>query len=38
MRDVHPSHGEAPPLPYDPVPHDAFAPIIHLSDDNSKAG
>ena len=33
MRDVHPSHGAAPPLPYD-----AFAPIILPSDGNGKAG
>jgi hypothetical protein len=38
MRDVHPSHGAAPPLPYDPIPHDAFAPIIPPSDGNGKAG
>ena len=37
MRDVHPSHGAAPPLPCDPVPHDAFAPIISPSDVNGKA-
>ena len=34
MRDVHPSLGAAPPLPYDHVPHDAFATIIPPSDDN----
>jgi hypothetical protein len=28
MRDVHPSCASAPPLPYDSVAHDAFAPII----------
>ena len=28
MRDVNLSHGAAAPLPYDPVPDDAFAPII----------
>jgi len=38
MRDVHPSHGAAPSLPYVPIPHDAFAPIIPPSDDNGKAG
>ena len=38
MRDVHPSLGAAPPLLYDPVPHDAFAPIIPPSDGNGKAG
>ena len=38
MRDVHPSHGAARPLPYDPVPHDAFALIIPPSDGNGKAG
>ena len=38
IRGVRPSHGAAPPLPYDPVPHDAFAPIIPRSDDNGKAG
>ena len=38
MRDVHPSLGAAPPLPCDPVPHDAFAPIIPPSNGNSKAG
>jgi hypothetical protein len=37
MRYVHPS-GATPPLPYDPVPHDAFAPIILPSDGNGKAG
>jgi len=38
MRGVHPSHGAAPPLPYVPIPHDAFAPIIPPSDVNGKAG
>ena len=38
MRGVHPSHGAAPPLPCDPVPHDAFALIIPPSDGNGKAG
>jgi hypothetical protein len=38
MRDVQPSHGVAPPLPYDFVPHDAFTPIIPPSDGNGKAG
>jgi hypothetical protein len=28
MRDVHPSHAPAPPLPYDPITYEAFAPII----------
>jgi hypothetical protein len=37
MRDDHPSHGAAPSLSYDPVPPDAFALIIPLSDDNGKA-
>ena len=37
MRDVHPSHGAAPP-PYDLVTHDAFAPTIPPSDGNGKAG
>ena len=38
MRGVHPSHGAAPPLPCDPVPHDAFALIIPPSDGNGKGG
>ena len=38
MRDVHPSHGAARPLPYDPVPHDAFAQSIAPSDGYGKAG
>ena len=38
MRDVNLSHGAARPLPYDPVPHDAFALIIPPSDGNGKAG
>ena len=37
MRGVHPSHGAAPPLPYDSIPHDDFAPIIPPSDGNGKA-
>ena len=32
MRDVNPSHGAAAPLPYDPIPDDAFPPIIAPSD------
>jgi hypothetical protein len=24
MRDVHPSHAPAPPLPYDPITYEAF--------------
>ena len=38
MRDVHPSHVPAPPLPYVPIPHDAFPPIIPPSDGNGKGG
>jgi hypothetical protein len=38
MRDNHPSHGATPPLPYDPVPYDAFALIIPPSNGNGKAG
>jgi hypothetical protein len=37
MRDVHPSHGATPLLPYDPVPHEAFALVIPPSDGNGKA-
>jgi len=38
MRNVNPSHGAAAPLPYDPVPQDAFAQSIAPSDGNGKAG
>jgi len=38
MRDVNPSHRATAPLPYDPVPDDAFTPIIAPSDGNGKAG
>jgi hypothetical protein len=38
MRDDHPSHGATPLLPYDSIPHDAFALIIPPSNGNGKAG
>jgi len=38
VRDVNPYVGAAAPLPYDPIPHDAFPPIIPPSDGNGKGG
>ena len=38
VRDVNASLRATAPLPYDPVPHDAFAQSIAPSDGNGKAG